>query len=129
MIEFQKLLRCAIELFEPLYNLIHVYALGISRRDAAPEIPEDQFEPWVQVQSKHNTPIEGFWLWLREGEGHNVRDVILSGAATFNSNDPLHVCVVLMLRAQGLGKTVQVISFFAHLKERGRNGPHLIVVP
>nr|VWO95023.1 Uncharacterized protein [Ganoderma boninense] len=41
----------------------------------------------------------------------------------------MHVCVVLMLRAQGLGKTVQVISFFAHLKERGRNGPHLIVVP
>ena len=32
-------------------------------------------------------------------------------------------------RASGLGKTVQVISFFAHLKERGRNGPHLIVVP
>ncbi len=29
----------------------------------------------------------------------------------------------------GLGKTVQVISFFAHLKERGRDGPHLVVVP
>lgn len=29
----------------------------------------------------------------------------------------------------GLGKTVQVISFFAHLKSRGRKGPHLIVVP
>ena len=40
-----------------------------------------------------------------------------------------HVCVGLMFLVQGLGKTVQVISFFAHLKERGRNGPHLIVVP
>ena len=29
----------------------------------------------------------------------------------------------------GLGKTVQVISFFALLKERGINGPHLVVVP
>lgn len=29
----------------------------------------------------------------------------------------------------GLGKTVQVISFFAHLRERNRRGPHLIVVP
>lgn len=66
------------------------------RRDAAPEIPEDEFSPWVQVQSKHNTPIEGFWTWLREGEGHNLRDVILSGAATFDSNDSLHVYVSFM---------------------------------
>jgi SNF2 family DNA or RNA helicase len=29
----------------------------------------------------------------------------------------------------GLGKTVQVISFIAHLKASGNRGPHLIVVP
>lgn len=29
----------------------------------------------------------------------------------------------------GLGKTVQVISFFAQLKEEGCEGPHLIIVP
>ena len=29
----------------------------------------------------------------------------------------------------GLGKTIQVISFFAHLKEKGSKGPHLVVVP
>lgn len=29
----------------------------------------------------------------------------------------------------GLGKTVQVISFLAHLKEKGNKGPHLVVVP
>ncbi|KAK9366025.1 SNF2 family N-terminal domain-containing protein [Lipomyces kononenkoae] len=29
----------------------------------------------------------------------------------------------------GLGKTCQVISFLAHLKEIGREGPHLVVVP
>jgi hypothetical protein len=29
----------------------------------------------------------------------------------------------------GLGKTIQVISFFAHLKEQGSKGPHLVVVP
>lgn len=28
----------------------------------------------------------------------------------------------------GLGKTIQVISFFAHLKEQGNKGPHLLVV-
>ncbi|CED82045.1 SNF2 family DNA-dependent ATPase [Phaffia rhodozyma] len=29
----------------------------------------------------------------------------------------------------GLGKTIQVIAFLAHLKERGKPGPHLIIVP
>ncbi|KAG6832596.1 hypothetical protein H0H92_014432 [Tricholoma furcatifolium] len=29
----------------------------------------------------------------------------------------------------GLGKTIQVISFFAYLKEKGNKGPHLVVVP
>jgi SWI/SNF-related matrix-associated actin-dependent regulator 1 of chromatin subfamily A len=32
-------------------------------------------------------------------------------------------------RTPGLGKTAQVISFFASLKEQGINGPHLVVVP
>jgi hypothetical protein len=29
----------------------------------------------------------------------------------------------------GLGKTIQCISFIAHLFDHGRRGPHLIVVP
>src|SRR5690606_3822233 len=29
----------------------------------------------------------------------------------------------------GLGKTAQVISFFAHLKDIGEDGPHLVIVP
>ena len=32
-------------------------------------------------------------------------------------------------RSIGLGKTVQVISLLAHLKESGKKGPHLIIVP
>jgi len=35
----------------------------------------------------------------------------------------------LLRCASGLGKTIQVISFFAHLKEKGGLGPHLVVVP
>lgn len=30
---------------------------------------------------------------------------------------------------QGLGKTAQVIALFAHLKEIGKAGPHLVIVP
>lgn len=29
----------------------------------------------------------------------------------------------------GLGKTIQVISFFAYLQEIGKTGPHLVIVP
>jgi hypothetical protein len=56
-------------------------------------------EEWpaaVQVQSKHNTPIEGFWRWKRQGEGHSIRDAILVGKAEglFNPNNEIHVCVI-----------------------------------
>lgn len=34
-----------------------------------------------------------------------------------------------LTRDTGLGKTVQVISFLAHLREQGCKGPHLIIVP
>lgn len=38
-----------------------------------------------------------------------------------------HACV---RRAQGLGKTVQVMALIAHLMEqKGNYGPHLIIVP
>ena len=30
---------------------------------------------------------------------------------------------------QGLGKTIQVIAFLAHLLEEGKRGPHLVVAP
>ena len=92
MIEFQTTLRFALSLsFLPNFRTQACIPLTSGRRDAAPEIPEDEFKPWLQVQSKHNTPIEGFWPWLREGEGHNIREVILGGAAKFDPNDPLHV--------------------------------------
>ena len=98
MIEFQKLLRCGANamissLISSLADISNTF-----RHDAAPEVTEGDFKSWVQVQSKHNTPIEGFWLWLREGEGHNVRDTILNGAAVFDSDDPLHVCVFVRVR-------------------------------
>lgn len=37
--------------------------------------------------------------------------------------------IIIDLETAGLGKTIQVISFLAHLQETGNKGPHLIVVP
>ena len=33
------------------------------------------------------------------------------------------------MNLQGLGKTIQAISFIAHLMEEGEEGPHVIIVP
>lgn len=64
----------------------------LASADAAPEFDEEEWPATLAVRSVHNTPAESFWLWLRLGEGHNIRDVILEGAArVFNSADVLHV--------------------------------------
>ncbi|KZP10031.1 hypothetical protein FIBSPDRAFT_687622, partial [Athelia psychrophila] len=57
------------------------------------ELTIEEFPAAVQVQSKHNTPIEGFWRWKRQGEGHSLRDAILVGKAQgiFNPNNELHI--------------------------------------
>lgn len=41
----------------------------------------------------------------------------------------VHLALWFLTSRAGLGKTIQVISFFAYLKERGKYGPHLIIVP
>jgi SWI/SNF-related matrix-associated actin-dependent regulator 1 of chromatin subfamily A len=41
----------------------------------------------------------------------------------------MHSEFAALTDAIGLGKTCQVISFFAHLLSRGISGPHLVVVP
>lgn len=53
------------------------------------------------VQSKKNTPIEGFWRWKRAGEGHSIREAILVGKndGLFNPANPRHMYVYLSLEA------------------------------
>ncbi|KDQ58250.1 hypothetical protein JAAARDRAFT_193672 [Jaapia argillacea MUCL 33604] len=65
------------------------------RLEAAPEFSIEDWPPTVQVQSSHNTPIEGFWHWKRNGEGHSIREAILVGKdrGFFNPNNELHVQV------------------------------------
>ncbi|KAG1853953.1 hypothetical protein F4604DRAFT_1591403, partial [Suillus subluteus] len=46
---------------------------------AAPEFTLDQWPASRQVQSKYNTPIEGFWRWKLDGEGHSIRQAIFVG--------------------------------------------------
>jgi hypothetical protein len=53
------------------------------------------------VKSVHNTPIEGFWHWLREVCGLNMHELILMGKVLyiFNPADPAHVYVSLQANA------------------------------
>lgn len=67
----------------------------VTSLDAAPEFSLEEWPQFIQVQSKKNTPIEGFWRWKRNGEGHSVREALLVGKAEgiFNPSDDLHVYV------------------------------------
>ncbi|KAL0945345.1 hypothetical protein HGRIS_000843 [Hohenbuehelia grisea] len=70
-------------------------AQAVLRAEAAPDFTEAEWPSTVQVQSKKNTPIEGFWRWKRNGEGHSIREAILIGRnnGIYNPNNILHVNV------------------------------------
>ena len=65
--------------------------------------------------------------WLNLLYRRNLSCILADEMGTYNQNsqpDGLE-----FIRCPGLGKTIQVISFLAYLKEQGSKGPHLIVVP
>jgi len=59
----------------------------------APEFTIEEWPTSVQVQSKQNMPIEGFWQWKHQGEGYSICKAILVGKADglFNPNNQLHM--------------------------------------
>ena len=65
--------------------------------------------------------------WLNLLYRRNLSCILADEMGTYNQNsqpDGLE-----LISCSGLGKTIQVISFLAYLKEQGSKGPHLIVVP
>ncbi|EAU91796.2 Fun30p [Coprinopsis cinerea okayama7 len=67
------------------------------------------------------------WLNLLYRRGYSCILADEMGESPFKAFCPSNsesLCVIL-----GLGKTIQVISFLAHLKEQGNRGPHMVVVP
>ncbi|KAK6972172.1 hypothetical protein R3P38DRAFT_3486110 [Favolaschia claudopus] len=62
------------------------------RDEVAPEFKPPEWPHSVQRSSTDNTPIEGFWRWLRDGEGHSVKMAIQTGASTgiFLPHDAVH---------------------------------------
>ena len=92
-------------------------------------IPKDFLSEQPKTLAK-NVQLKGYQLlgvnWLRllykKGRSCILADemgTILASPITSSLLTPI----------TGLGKTVQVISFFAHLRESGTKGPHLVVVP
>jgi hypothetical protein len=78
------------------YSNLLLLSEGGFRLEAAPEFTIEEWPAAVQVQSKHNTPIEGFWRWKRQGEGHSIQDAIMIGKTDglFNQNNELHMYVL-----------------------------------
>lgn len=87
MVRIHQLLWYVLLIFKQTHSTINM--AGFKRLQC---LPLRSGPAAVQVQSKHNTPIEGFWWWKR-GEGHNIRDAILVGKAEglFNPNNEIHV--------------------------------------
>lgn len=61
--------------------------------DAAPEYDTIKWPAYIQITSTNNTPIESFWRWERQGEGHNMKYILLLGAkeGIFCPADELHM--------------------------------------
>ncbi|KAJ7289624.1 hypothetical protein C8J57DRAFT_1046436 [Mycena rebaudengoi] len=58
----------------------------------APEYVPPTWPHGLKQSSTNNTPIEGFWRWLRAGSGHSTKTVLQEGALTgiFIPNDDIH---------------------------------------
>ncbi|KAF8524427.1 hypothetical protein JB92DRAFT_2827021 [Gautieria morchelliformis] len=65
------------------------------RMDAAPEFSLEKWPSGMRLRSVHNTPIESFWWWKRNGEGHSIRHVLSLGCdrGIFHPNDGIHIDV------------------------------------
>jgi hypothetical protein len=63
-----------------------------TRDEVAPEFNPAQWPHIIQQSSTDNTPIEGFWRWMRDGDGHSVKMTLQQGAATgiFLPHDEIH---------------------------------------
>jgi hypothetical protein len=73
-------------------NLL-LYMLILFRMDAAPEFSLEKWPSGMRLPSVHNTPIESFWRWKRNGEGHSIRHVLSLGCdrGIFHPNDEIHM--------------------------------------
>ncbi|KAJ7264827.1 hypothetical protein C8J57DRAFT_1512195 [Mycena rebaudengoi] len=62
------------------------------RDEVAPEYVPPAWPHGLKQSSTNNTPIEGFWRWLRAGSGHSTKTVLQEGAQTgiFIPNDDIH---------------------------------------
>lgn len=73
-------------------NSTQLITVACVRLEAAPEFLPAQWPTGKKMPSTKNTPIESFWRWQRNGEGHNIRQAIQAGsqAGIFMPQEPLH---------------------------------------
>jgi SWI/SNF-related matrix-associated actin-dependent regulator of chromatin subfamily A containing DEAD/H box 1 len=92
-------------------------------------LPKDFLSEQPKCLSK-NVQLKGYQLlginWLRLLYKKGRSCILADEMGTILAQS---IISSLLTPITGLGKTVQVISFFAHLRESGDKGPHLVVVP
>ncbi|KAF8497710.1 hypothetical protein JB92DRAFT_2986656 [Gautieria morchelliformis] len=98
------------------------------RLQAAPEYLLDKWPPAIQLPSTRNTPIEGFWRWKQNGEGHTLRHVLLAGrdSGCFNPNDEVQIEVFYWLWPPLVQERLDLYHDYwnSHRirKQKGKNG-------
>jgi SWI/SNF-related matrix-associated actin-dependent regulator of chromatin subfamily A containing DEAD/H box 1 len=92
-------------------------------------LPKDFLSEQPKSLSK-NVQLKGYQLlginWLRLLYKKGRSCILADEMGTIIASS---IILSLLTTITGLGKTVQVISFLAHLRESANKGPHLIVVP
>jgi hypothetical protein len=67
-----------------------LYLTMPTRQLGAPELDVDNNPPSKEVPSVHNTPIEAFWSWQRKDEGHDMKEILISGRQFYDGSIPFH---------------------------------------
>ncbi|KAJ7603948.1 hypothetical protein DFH06DRAFT_1349786 [Mycena polygramma] len=62
-------------------NLMHQIQETL-RDEVAPELVPPQYPHGVKQSITNNTPIESFWRWLWDGDGHSTKITLQEGAVT-----------------------------------------------
>lgn len=71
----------------------------------APELNAHECPPIMALKSVHNTTIEGFWHWLREKTGNDIKTHLLRGQEA----------VITTLQSRGTGAFYSKFPYVLYL--------------
>ena len=116
----------------PAVGQVEDGALSLVSLEAAKASADDTLLATQPTSLREGTKLKDYQLlgvsWLNLLYRKNL-SCILADEMGASARHYFCLLALIIQLCPGLGKTIQVISFFAYLKEQGNRGPHLVVVP